>query len=263
MSALVIPLSSVRSEVDPEEWEARVQLAAAYRLMHRLGMTDWIYNHITARVPSNHEHFLINPWGLSYSEITASNLYKIDLEGNLVLKPDIPFGTNQAGFIIHSAVHAARPDAGCIIHTHTKAGVAVSAMRCGLLPISQSAMRFSGRIGYHDYEGPATNLEERGRLAQNLGGGDVLVLRNHGMLVVGPTIHTAFHLHQRLEVACQVQCAAMAAGTELVIPSPEVQRHASATMDVNASSNAIPNGGEIEWAALVRELDREEPSYRD
>ena len=254
---------TMRQRVSAAEWETRVQLAACYRLIHKFGMTDLIYNHITARSPEADDQFLINPYGLDYSEITASSFYKIDIDGEVITKPDNDYGLNRAGVVIHSAVHAARHDATCVIHTHTRAGVAVSAMRCGLLPLSQSAMRFLGRVGYHDYEGPATSLGERERLAENLGQGDALILRNHGLLVCGNSIPSAFHLTQRLEVACQVQVDAMAATTDLVLPSPEVQALSAEMMAPRSTTNAIPNGGAIEWAALVRQLDRDDTSYRD
>src|SRR5271154_2559614 len=183
----VIKLKTLRDRVTAAEWQARVDLAACYRLAHHFGMTDLIYTHISARVPGPEEHFLINPYGLLFNEITASSLIKIDLDGAVVLKPDLDYPVNQAGFVIHSAVHAARPDVGCVMHTHTRAGMALSALECGLLPLTQTAMRFHGRIGYHEYEGPAVELDERQRLVANLGVHSAMILRNHGLLSAGAT----------------------------------------------------------------------------
>lgn len=255
--------SKVRDRVTPAEWEARVELAAAYRIMARLRMTDLVYNHITARVPGEEGSFLINAYGLDYSEITASSLYKINLDGDVLLDPEIDFGLNRAGFVIHSAVHAARPDVGCVVHTHTKAGIAVSALKAGLMPLSQNALRFLGRVGYHDYEGPATSLDERARLAANLGDHDALFLRNHGVLVVGPNTPSAIHLTQRLETACQIQIEILATGAEIHIPAEDVQRQTVEMLAPRATHNAIPNGGQVEWAALLRQLDQDDLGYRD
>jgi ribulose-5-phosphate 4-epimerase/fuculose-1-phosphate aldolase len=201
---------SVREQVSEAEWDLRVNLAACYRLMPRFGMTDLIYNHITARVPGNEHHILINAYGLLYEEVTASNLYKIDLDGNVILQPDTPYDINYAGFVIHSAVHGARPDAQCVIHTHTRAGCAVAAMQCGLLPVSQHALRFFECMSYHDYEGPALKLDERARLVEHLGDNDVMLLRNHGTLTLGRTIPQAFNTAYFLECACRIQVDAMA-----------------------------------------------------
>ena len=155
---------SIRGEVSPEEWQARVDLAACYRLVDKYGMTDLIYNHITARIPGTHDHLLINLYGMLYKEITASSLVKIDVEGNILWKPDTDYGINKSGYVIHGAIHTARPEVHCVLHTHTRAGMAVSAMKCGLLPLSQTSIRFVGHIGYHDYEGPAVDLDERERI---------------------------------------------------------------------------------------------------
>jgi ribulose-5-phosphate 4-epimerase/fuculose-1-phosphate aldolase len=160
---------SLRDAVSAEEWQARVDLAACYRLVDRFGMSDLIYNHITARIPGTDDHLLINLYGLLYKEITASSLVKIDLEGNILWKPETDYGINKSGYVIHGAIHRARPDVSCVIHTHTRAGMAVSAMKCGVLAMSQTAMRFVGHIGYHDYEGPAVDLDERVRLVRDLG----------------------------------------------------------------------------------------------
>ena len=170
----------MRDRVSRDEWETRVNLAACYRLVHHYGMDDLVYNHISARVPGKEGHFLINAYGMTYDEITASSLMKIDFDGSVVQDSGTGYGINQAGFVIHSAVHRGRPDVACVIHTHTPAGMAVSAMKCGLLPLTQNAMFFSG-VGYHDYEGPAVDLDEQRRLVADLGRHVAMVLRNHGL----------------------------------------------------------------------------------
>jgi len=188
--ARVLPLAgrSLRERVSAEEWSTRVDLAACYRLVALYGMTDLVYNHITARVPGAEQHVLINPYGMLYEEITASSLIKIDLEGKTVLQPDHDYSVNAAGYVIHSAVHGARHDAECVIHTHTRAGTAVSALAEGLMPLSQTAMRFAGHVAYHEYEGPAFNRGERERLIADLGSKNAMILRNHGLLVCAPSI---------------------------------------------------------------------------
>src|SRR4249920_3380133 len=172
---------SVQGEVSPEEWQARVALAACYRLVDWFGMTDLIYNHITTRIPGT-EHLLINLYGLLYKEITASSLVKIDFEGNIIWKPETDYGINKSGYVIHGAIHRARPDVVGVLHTHTRAGMAISSMACGLLPLTQTAIRFAGHIGYHGYEGPAIELDERERLVRDLGTHNAMILRNHGLL---------------------------------------------------------------------------------
>jgi ribulose-5-phosphate 4-epimerase/fuculose-1-phosphate aldolase len=178
---------SLKGSVSPEEWQARVDLAACYRLIDLYGMTDLIYNHITAKIP-NTEHLLINLYGLLYKEITASSLVKIDLDGNILSKPDTDYGINKSGYVIHGAIHGAREDVNCVIHTHTRAGMAVAGMKDGLLPLTQTSMRFVGHLGYHDYEGPSIDLDEQVRLVRDLGQHDAMVLRNHGLLTCGATI---------------------------------------------------------------------------
>ena len=196
---------SVRDQVSAEEWQARVDLAACYRLVDYYGMTDLTYNHITARVPGSQgqqrHHILINLYGLTYKEITASNLAKIDLDGEVIWKPDTDYYVNRAGYVIHGAIHRARSDVACVLHTHTRAGMAVAAMKCGLLPISQTSIRFENHIGYHDYEGPAIELAERERLVGSLGAHDAMILRNHGLLTTGQSIAECFNNHFRLERA--------------------------------------------------------------
>lgn len=250
--------ASVRDRVSDAEWETRVNLAACYRLVARYGMSDLVYNHITARVPGTPDHLLINAYGLLYDEITASSLYKIDLDGNVLLRPETPYGINHAGHVIHSAVHGARRDVACVIHTHSRAGMAVSAMRCGLLPLTQTAMRFYGATSYHDYEGPAIDADERTRLVADLGDNDVMILRNHGLLACGRSIAEAFNVMYWLEMACKAQVDAMAANTELGLP-----RAAIAEKTAHLYKPGVRRTfGEMEWAAMLRLLDRADSSYR-
>lgn len=253
-----LDLPSMRGRVSPEEWEARVNLAACYRLVALWDMTDMIANHISVRVPGEPEHFLINAYGLLYEEITASNLVKIDFDGNIVDKPPFDYGVNRAGFVIHSAIHRARHEVDCIIHTHTPAGMAVSSLHCGLLPMTQTAMRFT-TIAYHDYEGVAVDLDEQKRLVADLGDADLMVLRNHGLLVVGPTVPQAFSNIYRAELACKAQLMAMAASSELVLPSDEI---IAKTNHLYRPEVRRPFGV-LEWPALLRKLDRIDPTYRD
>lgn len=254
---------SVRDEVSEAEWQIRVDLAACYRLMDKFGMTDLIYNHITARVPGTPDHLLINLYGLLYKEITASSLVKIDLDGNILTKPDTDYDINKSGYVIHGAIHAARPDAKCVIHTHTRAGIAVAAMKCGLLPMSQTSMRFVGHIGYHDYEGPAVNLDERAAIVADLGPHDAMIMRNHGLLTCGATIQQAFNTMYQLELSCRSQVDAMAARTELALPGENVLAH---TAHLYRPGTRRPYGV-LEWPAMLRLLEAESgqsgyPSYR-
>jgi ribulose-5-phosphate 4-epimerase/fuculose-1-phosphate aldolase len=249
-------------ETTDAEQRTRVDLAACYRLVAHFGMTDLIFNHITARIPGDGHQLLINPFGLLYEEITASSLIRIDLEGEVLAKGSTPYGVNRAGYVIHSAVHSARPDVTCVIHTHTRAGVAVSAMPQGLMPISQTALRFSGRTGYHDFEGPAVDAGERQRLVANLGANDALILRNHGLLTCGRSIPEAFLLMHRLEAACQIQVSALAGGAP-VSPSAESQSRTAAMFNPATANANVSVSGELEWAALLRLLDRRDTSYRD
>jgi len=215
---------SIRNDVSAQEWQARLDLAACYRLVDAYGMTDLIYNHITARIPGT-EHLLINLYGLLYKEITASSLVKIDVEGNIIVKPDTDYGINVSGYVIHGAIHKARPDVACVLHTHTRAGMAVAAMKCGLLPLSQTSIRFVGHIGYHDYEGPAVDVDERERLVHDLGPHDAMIMRNHGLLTCGATIQQAFNTMYQLEMSCRSQVDAMAARAELTMPGENVLAH--------------------------------------
>lgn len=262
MSGYGTEFPAVRSEVSEAEWQARVELAACYRLVDVFGMTDLIYNHITSRIPGT-EYLLINLYGLLYREITASSLVKIDVKGNIVWKPDTDYGINRSGFVIHGAIHKARPDVKCVLHTHTRAGQAVSAMKCGLLPLNQTAIRFHGHIGYHDYEGPAVDLAERERIVGALGPHNALILRSHGLLTCGPSVPEAFNTMYQLEMACRAQVDAMAGNAELIVPPDEVLAR---TVHLYRPETRRPYGV-LEWPAMLRLLDDEErrsgyPSYR-
>ena len=252
------------NNIDPAEWETRVDLAAAYRLVDLYGMTDLHLNHISARVPGNEEHFLINPFGMMYEEITASSLIKVDLAGNIIANANPSYGINLPGYVIHSAIHGARHDVACVLHTHTNAGMAVSVLRCGLLPLTQTAMRWP-RIAYHDFEGVVVDPDEQKRLVENLGDCEVMILHNHGLLAVGQTVGQAFNNIYRLERACQTQLLAMACNSELNMPPHEVVARSNAQLTVmpspDASGKRRPHGS-MEWPALKRMLDRRDPSYK-
>jgi len=247
---------SVRDRVTDEEWQVRVDLAACYRLIALYGWDDLIFTHISARVPGPGEHFLINPYGMLFEEMTASSLVKVDLAGEEVLES--PYPVNPAGFVIHSAVHEARPDVACVLHTHTRAGIAVSIQAGGLLPLSQISLFPRVAIGYHDYEGVALNDEEKPRLVADLGDGSFLVLRNHGLLTVGPTIPDAFLNMYALETACQTQILAQSAGVELIHVDEKIQQGIAA----QAEQVLKGMGGQLAWPGLLRKLDRRDPSYR-
>ena len=247
---------SIRGEVSAEEWQTRVDLAACYRLVDRYGMTDMIYNHITARVPGPEHHLLINLYGLTYKEITASSLVKIDLDGEIVWKPETDYGINKSGYVIHGCIHRARKDVACVLHTHTPAGMAVSAMKCGLLPLTQTSIRFVGHMGYHDYEGPATDLDERERLVRDLGPHDAMILRSHGLLTCGATIQQAFNTMYQLEMSCRAQVDAMAARTELLMPSAQIL---AKTAHLYQPGTRRPYGI-LEWPAMLRLLAAESGS---
>jgi ribulose-5-phosphate 4-epimerase/fuculose-1-phosphate aldolase len=249
---------NIRQLVSEEEWQTRVDLAACYRLVAHYGMTDLVYTHLTARVPGPDHHFLINRYGLLFNEITASNLVKIDYEGKIVGGGD-QSQVNYAGFVIHSAVHKARHDVGCVMHTHTTAGMAVSALKSGLLPLTQTAMRFYGRIAYHDYEGPALDLDEQKRLVADLGEHDTMILRNHGVLVCAPTIAEAFNLMYWLERACQAQVAAMSCGGELNVVGDNVAKVAAHQY----APGTRRRFGLMEWPTMLRMLDQMDSSYRN
>jgi ribulose-5-phosphate 4-epimerase/fuculose-1-phosphate aldolase len=249
---------SLADKVDAEEWNERCTLAACYRLMDRYGMTDLIYNHITSRIPGKSHNLLINLYGLLYKEITASSLVEIDLDGNILNKPETAYGINRSGYIIHGCIHRARPDVRCIIHTHTRAGMAVSAMRRGLLPLTQTGSRFYGHIAYHDFEGPAINEDEQQRLVADLGQHNAMILRNHGLLVCGASVPQAFNLMYQLEMACRAQVDAMSAGeAELLVPDDSTLERAA---HLYQPGTRRPYG-ELEWHALLRLLKAEPGSY--
>ncbi len=249
-------VSDVKSQVSVEEWQVRVDLAACYRLVAAQGWDDLVFTHLTARVPGPEHHFLINPYGMLFEEVTASSLVKVDLSGRKVL--DSPWEINPAGFTIHSAIHAARADAQCVIHLHTDAGVAVSAQKDGLLPISQNALFPLASLAYHDYEGVALREDEKARLVADLGTRIYLILRNHGTLAVGPSVADAFLRIFVLERACRIQLLAQSGGRELVrVPQPIVDGILAAAEQVTRGL-----GGQLAWPALLRRLDRQDPSFR-
>ncbi|TRX74035.1 class II aldolase/adducin family protein [Pseudomonas mangiferae] len=248
-----------------DERSLREALAACYRLIAHFRMSDLTFTHISLRLPGPEAHFLINPYGLMFDEITASSLVKIDLAGRPV--EPTPYTVNPAGFVIHSAIHAARADAHCVLHTHTRAGCAVAAQAGGLLPLNQMSMEFYGRLGYHDYEGIALSFDEQQRLVADLGDHLGLVLRNHGLLTVGADVQQAFMRMYYLEKACDIQIAAQAGG-ELVIPPDAVCRRTE--QQFNAPQRPLadneladPDGLDLAWQALLRLLDRVAPGYRD
>jgi ribulose-5-phosphate 4-epimerase/fuculose-1-phosphate aldolase len=238
------------------EWKLRVDLAAAYRLIANHGWDDLISNHISARLPGPEHHFLINPYGLLFSEVTASCLLKVDIDGHVLSKSE--YGFNKAGFVIHSAIHAARTDAGCVFHLHTNAGIAVSAQKGGLLPLSGHALILLGRIGYHAYEGITFRDDEKPRLIQDLGDKSLMFLRNHGTLSLGRTIAEAYQLIYWLEKACQIQIAIQSSGVEPLLPNDSVIQEVPRQLAPIELSRL-----ELLWAALLRDLDRRDPGYRN
>ncbi len=254
MSSRDLQLPSRRAQVSAEEWQTRVDLAAAYRLVALFKWDDLIFTHISARVPGTEDQFLINPYGLMFDEITASSLVKIDLQGNKV--EDSPFPVNPAGFTIHSAVHAVRHDAQCVLHVHSLNGVAVSAQKCGVLPISQQSIFVMGNLGYHDYEGVALRDDEKPRLVRDLGNNNYLMLRNHGLLTVGKSIAEAFQAMYLFETVCTIQVRAQAGG-ELITVKPEI----IATARQQAAVATKGQGASLTWPGLLRRLDRHLPGY--
>ncbi|MEK9969973.1 MAG: class II aldolase/adducin family protein [Ferrovibrio sp.] len=247
--------NDIRAQVTPEEWQVRVDLAAAYRLVAHYGWDDLIFTHISARVPGPEEHFLINPYGMMFHEITASSLVKVDLGGNIASPTD--YIINPAGFTIHSAVHAARHDVGCVLHLHTSDGIAVSAQADGLLPLSQTAMVALSMLSYHEYEGIALNLDERERLVADLGMNNLMILRQHGTLACGKTVAQAFLNIHVLERACQAQVKALAGGVKMHPASPAVQELVKAQV----RGSKIDVSG-LAWGGLLRMLDAQDPSYK-
>jgi ribulose-5-phosphate 4-epimerase/fuculose-1-phosphate aldolase len=247
--------------MSPAEGEAvlRRQLAAAYRLVDHFGWTELIYGHLTARVPGDNPHFLINPFGLNYDEVTASNLVKIDVDGNNVGESQHP--VNYAGFVIHSAIHMAHQARHRVVmHTHTRAGMAVAATKEGLLPISMNATAFHGNLAYHDYEGVSLEVDERPRLVADLGDKTAMMLRNHGLLTTGRSVPEAFLQLYRLERACQTQIDAGAAGT-IVVMGDNVAGKSRSQLEGFAHHDT--GGGDLEFAALVRKIDKVDPSWRN
>ena len=253
-----ISRTSSKRRISEEEWQVRIDLAAAYRLAHLYGWTTTlIYNHISARLPGPDHHFLLNPFGLRWDEVTASNLVKIDLDGNIL--DDTTHKINKAGYTIHSAIHSARPDATCVIHTHTEAGMAISALDDGLIYTNQDAMMFYGKTAYHDFEGIALDLSERERLVADLGDKKVMILRNHGLLTTGNTIGEAWTQMYFLEKVCRAQLtllsAAAATGQKIRFPSREICEHTAKQYDENGA-------GQCEWPALIRQLNDITTDYR-
>ena len=255
-SATVI--ASVKNKVTAEEWQTRVDLAACYRLVAQYGWDDLIFTHITAKIPGVENQFLINPYGMMFAEISASSLVKIDLGGNK-LDTDNPFPVNPAGFTIHSAIHAARHDAKCVLHVHTPNGIAVSAQKGGVLPISQQSIFVLASLAYHDYEGVALNDDEKPRLVRDLGDKTFFMLRNHGLLTVGETIADAFQAMYIFESTCMIQVRAQAGGGELIpIPQPILD---GAKVQMKQVTKGL--GGNFAWPGLLRKLDRMDSSFRD
>lgn len=248
---------SVQAQVSEAEWQTRVNLAACYRLVAHYGWDDLIFTHISARVPGPEHHFLINPYGLLFEEITASSLIKVDLQGNKVM--DSAYDVNPAGFTIHSAIHAAREDAQCVLHIHSVNGVAVSAQKDGVLPISQQSIFVLASLAYHAYEGVALNAEEKPRLVRDLGDKNFFMLRNHGLLTVGETIPDAFLFMYLFEAACMIQVRAQSGGQSLIPIDARIIAGATA-MAKEVTKNA---GGKLAWPALLRRLDRKNPGYTD
>ncbi|HZY17404.1 MAG TPA: class II aldolase/adducin family protein [Ramlibacter sp.] len=248
-------IPSVKELVSAEEWALRVDLAACYRLVAAYGWSDLVFTHISARVPGPEHHFLINPYGLMFDEITASSLVKVDAQCNKVI--DSPFPVNPAGFVIHSCLHEAREDVQCVLHTHTRAGVAVSAQACGVLPISQQSTFVLASLATHAYEGVALRDEEKPRLVADMGRKTFLLLRNHGLLTVGRSVADAFLSMYTFENACRIQIDAQAGG-ELVMVDPAILQGLPQVMKAVTAGQ----GANIAWPALLRKLDREDPSYK-
>jgi ribulose-5-phosphate 4-epimerase/fuculose-1-phosphate aldolase len=248
---------SLRDQVPREEWEQRVALAAAYRLVAHFHWDDLIFTHLTARVPGPEHHFLINPYGMLFDEITASSLVKVDLAGKKVM--DSPYELNPAGFTIHSAIHAARDNAMCVLHVHSLNGIAVSAQKGGVLPLSQQSIFVLSSLGYHDYEGVALREEEKPRLVRDLGDKSFLMLRNHGLITVADSVPDAFLFLYLFEAACTIQVRAQAGGGELI----PIDSRIIDTAQAQAKAVTRGAGGALAWPALLRRLDRLDPSYRD
>jgi ribulose-5-phosphate 4-epimerase/fuculose-1-phosphate aldolase len=256
MSSATRPIT-IREQVTAEEWQARVDLAAAYRLVSHYGWDDLIFTHISARVPGPEHHFLLNPYGMMFDEVTATSLVKVDLQGNIV--SETSYSINPAGFTIHSAVHAAREDALCVMHLHTESGIAVSAQKDGLLPLSQQSLFVLASLGYHDYEGLALEEDEKPRLVADLGNKTHLILRNHGLLTVGKSAGEAFLSMFILERACRIQLLAQSGSAELHHVSEPILDRVTMQLKVFTSGQ----GAALAWPGLLRKLDRIDPTYRD
>ncbi|MDP3701153.1 MAG: class II aldolase/adducin family protein [Hylemonella sp.] len=248
-------IPSLKEVVSEQEWQLRCDLAAAYRLVAAYGWSDLVFTHISARIPGPEHQFLINPYGLMFDEITASSLVRVDQDCNKL--SESPFPVNPAGFVIHSAIHAAREDAGCVLHTHSRAGVAVSAQKCGVLPISQQSTFVLGSLAYHEYEGVALRDEEKPRLQADLGTANYLMLRNHGLLTVGKTIAEAFLNMYIFEASCRIQLDAQAGG-ELVHVNPKILEGIAGVMKTATAGQ----GANLAWPALLRKAERLDPGYK-
>ncbi|MEP7295915.1 MAG: class II aldolase/adducin family protein [Burkholderiales bacterium] len=258
MNTSMLEIPSRKDQVSPEEWQARVDLAAAYRLVAAFRWDDLVFTHISARVPGQDNQFLINPYGLMFDEITASSLVKIDTAGNKL--DDSPYDVNPAGFTIHSAIHAVRHDAQCVLHVHSLNGVAVSAQKQGVLPISQQSIFVLSNLSYHDYEGVALRDDEKPRLVADLGpDNNFLMLRNHGLLTLGRTIPDAFLAMYLFETVCAIQVRALAGSRELTQIDPRII--AGAAAQARQATNGA-GGGALTWPGLLRRLDRMDPSFR-
>ena len=251
-------IPSLKEVVSAEEWQLRCDLAACYRLVAAYGWSDLVFTHISARIPGPEHHFLINPYGLRFDEVTASNLVRIDVDGNPVGTQ--PHKANKAGFIIHSAIHMARPDAQCVWHMHTLAGMAISAQEEGLLPVHMYSHNFFKRVSYHDFEGPSMRLDERSRLVKSLGPtNQAIILRNHGLLTTGRTIPEAFIRFWRLNRSCEIQLAAQAA--KLRLPSPEVCEASFAMGEEFLTDQA--DLGQLEFDSILRKIESKDASYKN
>jgi ribulose-5-phosphate 4-epimerase/fuculose-1-phosphate aldolase len=249
-------IPSLKEVVSAEEWALRVDLAACYRLVALYGWNDLVFTHVSARIPGPQHHFLINPYGLLFEEVTASSLIKVDQDCNKLT--DSPFPVNPAGFVIHSCIHQAREDAGCVLHTHSRAGVAVSAQKAGVLPISQQSTFVLSALGYHDYEGVALRDEEKPRLQADLGANSFLMLRNHGLLTVGKDVPEAFLNMYTFENTCRIQIDAQAGG-ELIPVDPRIMQGMAAVRKAVTAGL----GANLAWPALLRKVQRADPSYAD
>jgi len=248
-------IPSLKDVVSPQEWQLRCDLAACYRLIAAYGWSDLVFTHVSARIPGPEHHFLINPYGLLFEEITASSLVKVDPDCNKL--SESPFPVNPAGFVIHSAIHQVREDAGCVLHTHSRAGVGVSAQKCGVLPISQQSTLILSSLAYHDYEGVALRDDEKPRLQADLGRANFLMLRNHGLLTVGPTIADAFLYMYLFENTCRIQIDAQAGGELIHVDPAILQGMAQVVQTATAGL-----GANVAWPALIRKVERLDPGYR-